>query len=175
MFSFNSPFGACPAAKVWGQSTRSSRLLLDLDLSIEEGGLVPWRNSTSRWRNSILDSVCEKYGIEQTVPLRELSSDALNILVHGLGDELLSFDYTNTAGREREYEAPFDGLILSLQRRYQESESDWVRQDVEQYMSIRTCNECHGKPCGRGFLGNGRGQEYHGSDGVLDSRVSRLL
>ena len=146
MFSFNSPFGACPGCEGLGTKHEiDPDLLLDLDLSIEEGGLVPWRNSKSRWRNSILDSVCEKYGIEQTVPLRELSSDALNILVHGLGDELLSFDYTNTAGREREYEAPFDGLILSLQRRYQESESDWVRQDVEQYMSIRTCNECHGK------------------------------
>lgn len=146
MFSFNSPFGACPGCEGLGTKHEiDPDLLLDLDLSIEEGGLIPWRNSKSRWRNSILDSVCEKYGIEQTVPLRELSSDALNILVHGLGDELLSFDYTNTAGREREYEAPFDGLILSLQRRYQESESDWVRQDVEQYMSIRTCNECHGK------------------------------
>ena len=146
MFSFNSPFGACPGCEGLGTKHEiDPDLLLDLDLSIEEGGLVPWRNSKSRWRNSILDSVCEKYGIDQTVPLRELSSDALNILVHGLGDELLSFDYTNTAGREREYEAPFDGLILSLQRRYQESESDWVRQDVEQYMSIRTCNECHGK------------------------------
>lgn len=146
MFSFNSPFGACPGCEGLGTKHEiDPDLLLDLDLSIEEGGLVPWRNSKSRWRNSILDSVCEKYGIDQTVPLRELSSDALNILVHGLGDELLSFDYTNTAGREREYEAPFDGLISSLQRRYQESESDWVRQDVEQYMSIRTCNECHGK------------------------------
>lgn len=146
MFSFNSPFGACPGCEGLGTKQElDPDLLLDLDLSIEEGGLIPWRNSKSRWRNAILKSACEKYGINRDLPLRQLTEDQLNMLLHGLGDELLKFQYINTAGRERTYEAPFDGLIGSLERRYRESPSEWVRADVEQYMSIRTCNECLGR------------------------------
>lgn len=146
MFSFNSPFGACPGCEGLGTKQEiDPDLLLDLNLSIDDGGLIPWRNSKSRWRNAILEQVCEKYKIDCEVPLQELTGDQLDILLHGLGDELIRFNYTNNAGRERMYEAPFDGLIGSLQRRYLESGSEWVRQDVEQYMSIRTCNECSGK------------------------------
>ncbi len=146
MFSFNSPFGACPGCEGLGNKQElDPDLLLDLDLSIEEGGLVPWRNSKSQWRSAILESACGKYGIDATVPLRELPGEQMDILLHGLGDELMSFNYTNNAGRERVYEAPFDGLVGYLLRRYQETGSEWVQQDVEQYMSIRTCNECGGK------------------------------
>lgn len=146
MFSFNSPFGACSGCEGLGTKQElDPDLLLDLDLSIEEGGLIPWRNSKSQWRNAILESACVKYGIDSTIPLRQLPGDHLDILLHGLGDELISFYYTNNAGRERIYEAPFDGLIGFLKRRYQESGSEWVQQDVEQYMSIHTCHECNGK------------------------------
>ncbi len=146
MFSFNSPFGACPSCEGLGSKQEiDPDLLVDLDLSIEEGGLVPWHNSKSKWRNTILQSVSEKYGIDQNLPLRELTGDQLNILLYGLGDEMVSFYYTNTAGRERLYESPFEGLVAFLKRRYQESGSDWVRQDVEQYMSITTCNACQGR------------------------------
>ncbi|NMB19360.1 MAG: excinuclease ABC subunit UvrA, partial [Firmicutes bacterium] len=146
MFSFNSPFGACPSCEGLGSKQEiDPDLLVDPDLSIEEGGLVPWHNSKSKWRNTILQSVSEKYGIDQNVPLRELTGDQLNILLYGLGDEMVSFYYTNTAGRERLYESPFEGLVAFLKRRYQESGSDWVRQDVEQYMSITTCNACQGR------------------------------
>ena len=146
MFSFNSPFGACPGCEGLGTKQElDPELLLDLDLSIEEGGLVPWRNSKSQWRNAILESVCQKYAISMDVPLRELTEDQLSILMDGLGHELVSFHYTNSTGRERVYEAPFDGLIASLERRYRESSSEWVKADVEQYMSIRTCTECQGR------------------------------
>jgi len=146
MFSFNSPFGACPGCEGLGTKQElDPDLLLDLDLSIDDGGLIPWRGSKSRWRNAILDKVCETYKIDTQVPLKDLAGDQLNILLYGLGDELISFYYTNVAGRERMYESTFDGLIGFLERRYLESTSEWVRQDVEQYMSIRTCNECGGK------------------------------
>jgi excinuclease ABC subunit A len=146
MFSFNSPFGACPGCEGLGTKQEiDPDLILDMDLSIDEGGLIPWRNSKSRWRNAILQSVCDKYGINTEIPLKDLPGDHLDILVHGLGSELISFYYTNNAGRERMYEAPFEGLIGSLERRYLESGSEWVKQDVEQYMSINTCQECKGR------------------------------
>ena len=131
MFSFNSPFGACPGCEGLGTKQElDPELLLDLDLSIEEGGLVPWRNSKSQWRNAILESVCQKYAISMDVPLRELTEDQLSILMDGLGHELVSFHYTNSTGRERVYEAPFDGLIASLERRYRESSSEWVKAEI---------------------------------------------
>lgn len=146
MFSFNSPFGACPGCEGLGTKQEiDPDLILDMDLSIDEGGLIPWRNSKSRWRNAILQSVCDKYGINTEIPLKDLPGDHLDILVHGLGSELISFYYTNNAGRERMYEAPFEGLIGSLEQRYLESGSEWVKQDVEQYMSINTCQECKGR------------------------------
>jgi len=146
MFSFNSPYGACPSCEGLGSKQEIDReLILDLDLSIAEGGLIPWRATKSRWLWAIVDRVCELHGIDQEVPLKKLSQDQLNVLLYGLGDELITFPYTNMAGRERIYEAPFEGLIPSLERRYREASSEWVKQDVEQYMSVSTCTACGGK------------------------------
>ena len=146
MFSFNSPYGACPSCEGLGSKQEiDPELILDLDLSIAEGGLIPWRATKSRWLWAIVDRVCELHGIDQEVPLKKLSQDQLNVLLYGLGDELITFPYTNMAGRERIYEAPFEGLIPSLERRYREASSEWVKQDVEQYMSVSTCTACGGK------------------------------
>lgn len=146
MFSFNSPFGACPTCEGLGTKQEiDPELILNMDLSIEEGALIPWRDSKSRWMTAILESVCEKHAIDSEIPLKDLTQDQLDILLKGLGLELVRFEYTNNAGRERMYEAPYEGLIPTLERRYRESTSDWVRQDVEQYMSIRTCTECGGR------------------------------
>ncbi len=146
MFSFNSPFGACPTCE--GLGTRQEidpELVINPNLSIDDGGLIPWRDSKSRWLWAMLESVCKKYEIDTAVPLGELPADQVEILLYGLGRELISFPYTNRAGRERIYEAPFDGLIPALERRYRESTSEWIRQDVEQYMSVRMCAECGGR------------------------------
>ena len=146
MFSFNSPYGACPSCEGLGSKQEiDPELILDLDLSIAEGGLIPWRATKSRWLWAIVDRVCELHGIDQEVPLKKLSQDQLNVLLYGLGDERITFPYTNMAGRERIYEAPFEGLIPSLERRYREASSEWVKQDVEQYMSVSTCTACGGK------------------------------
>lgn len=146
MFSFNSPFGACPTCD--GLGTRQEidpELVLDPRASISEGGLVPWRDSKSRWLWAMLDSVCQMCSIDPEKPIGELSEEQIDILLYGLDGELVRFPYTNQAGRERIYEAPFEGLIPSLEKRYRESSSDWVRQDVEQYMSVRTCIDCGGR------------------------------
>jgi excinuclease ABC subunit A len=146
MFSFNSPYGACPTCE--GLGTRQEidpERIIDPALSLAEGGLIPWRDSKSRWLSAILDSVCEKESIDSELPLGELPREQLDLLLHGLGQEFVKFNYTNNAGRERLYEAPYEGLIPFLERRYRESTSDWVRQDVEQYMSVRTCSDCGGR------------------------------
>lgn len=146
MFSFNSPFGACPTCEGLGSRQEiDPDLILDLNLSIDEGGLLPWRDSKSRWLLAILDRVCEIHKIDPELPLKDLSPEKLAILLHGLDNEAVTFQYTTTAGRERTYEARFEGLVPFLERRYRESTSDWVRRDVEQYMSVRTCGDCGGR------------------------------
>ena len=92
MFSFNSPYGACPSCEGLGSKQEiDPELILDLDLSIAEGGLIPWRATKSRWLWAIVDRVCELHGIDQEVPLKKLSQDQLNVLLYGLGDELITF------------------------------------------------------------------------------------
>ena len=146
MFSLNSPYGACPSCEGLGSKQEiDPELVLDLELSLSEGGLVPWRGSKSRWLQAILDSVCQRCEIDPEVPLKKLSPEQIQVLLYGLRGELVTFAYTNTAGRERMYEAPYEGLIPFLERRYREASSEWVKQDVEQYMSVSTCTACGGK------------------------------
>lgn len=146
MFSFNSPFGACPTCDGLGERLEiDPDLVLDRQRSLRQGGLIPWRDRKSRWLHAILDSVCEKYDIDPDTPLGDLSADKLDILLRGTGDETVQFLYTNQAGQERLFESTFEGLIPHLNRRHRESTSDWSRHDVEQYMSSRRCNDCNGK------------------------------
>lgn len=146
MFSFNSPYGACPVCDGLGQKqVIDVELVVDPDLSLEEGALIPWRSSKSRWLASILDSVCREYSIPQDAPFKELTEEQQHVLLYGLKDREVTFLYVNQAGREREFSAPFSGVIPWLEQRYRESTSDWVRADVEKYMSIQVCPACSGK------------------------------
>ncbi len=146
MFSFNSPFGACPTCDGLGERLEiDPELVVDPKRSLRQGGLVPWKDKKSRWLHGILDSVCEKYDIDPKKPLSQLVPEKLDILLQGTGDETVQFLYTNQAGQERLFESTYEGLIPHLRRRHRESTSDWARQDVEQYMSSRRCDDCGGK------------------------------
>jgi len=146
MFSFNSPYGACPTCDGLG-----SRMEIDPELvvnpkkSLAGGGLIPWKDKRSRWLAAILQSVCETHGIDPELPLGQLEPEKLDVLLHGTGDDSVQFLYTNQAGQERLFESRYEGLIPHLNRRYRESTTDWARQDIEQYMSTRPCNDCGGK------------------------------
>lgn len=145
MFSFNSPFGACPECDGLGSRLEvDTELVLDMNVSIGDGGLVPWRNSSSKWLAGLLNAVCVKCGIDQDVPLQSLSTDQIDILLNGY-DEELEFPYVNRAGKERTYEAHFEGIVPFLNRRFRESGSEWMRTDIEQYMNDRQCSTCHGQ------------------------------
>jgi excinuclease ABC subunit A len=146
MFSFNSPYGACPVCDGLGQRQEiDPELVVDPGLSLEDGALIPWRQSKSRWLSSIFDSVCREYSIPQDVPFGELTAEQQHILLYGLKGQEVNFLYVNQAGKEREFSAPFSGVIPWLEQRYRESTSDWVRSEVEKYMSIQLCPACGGK------------------------------
>ena len=145
LFSFNSPFGACPACDGLGV-----RMVVDPDLvvdprrSLREGGLLPWATTKSRWIAAILDGVCRAYRIDPTRPLGELPRRKLEILLYGTDGEPVEFTYTTTYRRTRVYRRPFEGLVPFLERNYRETTSEETREDVKQYLSALPCEVCGG-------------------------------
>ena len=145
MFSFNSPYGACPECDGLGSKLEiDPDLVVDYDLSLSEGALIPWRSSKSQWLEAILDAVCREYRIDPEQPLKELPPESVDVLLYGI-DEAVSFEYTNRQEQTRMYSSVYEGLIPFLNRRYRESTSDWARQELEQYMSENTCTACKGR------------------------------
>ena len=145
MFSFNSPYGACPSCDGLGiRMEIDPDLVLDRSRSIRQGGILPWANYQSKWHHAILEAVCRRFGIDMDKPLGQLTEQQLKVLLYGLGEERVPFRYVNQAGHERTYESVFEGVIPNLDRRYRETQSDWAREEIEQYMSARQCPACKG-------------------------------
>ncbi len=145
LFSFNSPFGACPACDGLGmRMVVDPELVIDPRRSIREGGILPWANSRSRWLSALLEGVCEAYRIDPDVPLGRLPKEKLDIILYGTRGELVPFVYTTTYGKTRTYYRPFEGVIPSLEAAYREALSEEAREEIEQYMSALPCPECKG-------------------------------
>ncbi len=145
-FSFNSPHGACQRCDGLG-----SRLEIDPDLvvpndelSINEGALAPWANSQSEYQASVLSSLVEKYGLDPDRSWRDLPEEHRNLVLHGTKDERVYVSYRNRYGRRRQYMTHFDGVVGNLQRRYTETDSDYRRERIEEYMSQVPCPRCEG-------------------------------
>ncbi len=145
LFSFNSPYGACPACDGLGvQMVVDPDLVVDKRKSLREGGLLPWAKSKSRWLWAMLDGVCRAYDIDPHLPLGKLSKEKLDILLYGTGSEPVAFTYTTTYGRTRVYHRVYEGLIPSLERAYREATSEEARQEIAKYMSALPCPVCKG-------------------------------
>lgn len=145
MFSFNSPYGACPTCD--GLGTRMEidpDLVLDEKRSIAEGGIIPWADSSSKWLATILKTVCEENDIDMHKPIGQLTKRQRDILLWGLGNKKVTFRYTNLAGRTRTFDAHFEGVISYLERRFRETNSEYVRGEVEQFMNYIPCQDCKG-------------------------------
>ena len=145
MFSFNSPYGACPECGGLGNKMEvDPYLVIDADLSLKEGGLLPWKNSKSKWLAAMLKSVCKQCNIDWNEPLRNLPQDKIDVLLYGFKTPI-TFEYVNRAGRKRNYEAEYAGVIPYLTKRHRESTSNWVKHDIERFMSELFCTACNGK------------------------------
>ena len=151
-FSFNSPHGACPTCTGLGSLQEfDPELIFDEETTLENGAVIPWRRQNDEegegYYRQILRAVCKQYGIPFRVPVKELSLKQRDIIVWGTPKkgEKIRIDYTNSKGEDRYYETTFSGVIPNLQRRYQETTSEYIRSKLEEYMSVRPCPTCGGK------------------------------
>jgi len=147
MFSFNSPYGACPECDGLG-----AKMIVDPDLlcpdsskTIAEGAFEAWAGSTSNYYPQFLAAVCDHYGIPKETPVCELTKEQMKILLYGTGGERVRFRYENDFGATREAYVPFEGIVPNLERRYRETASDGIREHIEQYMSAKPCGTCNGQ------------------------------
>lgn len=146
MFSFNSPFGACPECDGLG-----SQMIVDPDLlvpnpelTIEDGAFEAWAGSTSNYYPQFLASVCKHYGIRRDVPVKDLPAEQIKTILYGTNGEKIRFKYENDFGVVKEAFVPFEGIIRNLERRYRDTYSDAMREHIETYMSTKSCPKCKG-------------------------------
>ncbi|HAR6083623.1 TPA: excinuclease ABC subunit UvrA [Staphylococcus pseudintermedius] len=154
MFSFNSPFGACPTCDGLGQ-----KLTVDLDLvvpdkdkTLNEGAILPWEPTSSDFYPSMLKCVCEVYKINMDKPFKKLTERQRNIILYGSGDKEIEFTFKSKFGQERKRTMPFEGVVPNIERRYHESPSEYVREMMQKYMGEQVCETCHGQRLSREAL-----------------------
>ncbi|HWI52887.1 MAG TPA: excinuclease ABC subunit UvrA [Symbiobacteriaceae bacterium] len=146
MFSFNSPFGACPACTGLGHNIEiDPDLLIDRSKSIDDGALIPWANSTQQWFGGMVDGLCEILGIKKDVPLNEQDPKFTEHLLFGYTEQKVKFRYENTYGQTKIYEVLFDGMVKHLDRSYKETSSEYIREQIEEFMTTKPCPVCKGK------------------------------
>ncbi len=146
IFSFNSPHGCCQRCHGLGfQRVIDPELIVpDPTLSISEGALEPWTKAASIYHRRLLEAVAEANGIDTGVPWRDLPESARELLLEGTGDDRHTISYRNRFGRLRKYTVRFDGMLHSLQRRYENTESENTRERVESLMALQPCPACDG-------------------------------
>ncbi|GAC1638066.1 MAG: excinuclease ABC subunit UvrA [Candidatus Dormibacteraceae bacterium] len=146
-FSFNSPHGACPTCTGIGFQLRVDGDLVvpDPSLSLREGAIAAWSRSQFFYPE-LLESVSKFFGIDMDKPWSKLPKAQQNVLLNGTGEKKIRFGYKNQYGHSRWYEAPFEGVIANLQRRYQETQSDHLKAELEsRYMADKPCPACKGR------------------------------
>ena len=146
LFSFNSPFGACPACTGLGANLEVDIELVipDRSKSLNQGAIAPWARSASSYYPQMLQAAAANQGFTMDTPLTNLTEEQWQALLYGTKTPI-KFRYQNIFDQLKTFYAPFEGLIPYFQRRYKESASDSVRTEIEQYMSERPCPQCQGK------------------------------
>lgn len=148
-FSFNSPHGACPECTGLGTKMEFDPDLItpNRNLSLADGAVVPWMRSgfeNSTWYSALFIAVAEHYGFSLDTPVKELRLEDVDVILNGSGSEKVGVQYKSKRGRTRSYNIPFEGVIPNLRRRYGQTQSDYMREEIERYMTARPCPVCKG-------------------------------
>ncbi|BEH11859.1 MULTISPECIES: excinuclease ABC subunit UvrA [Geobacter] len=146
MFSFNNPYGACPDCTGLGTRMYFDEELVvpNPELSIREGAIAPWEKRLSAWYHMTLDALAKAFDFDIRTPFKELSPRVREVILHGSKGEKVEFWWEEDGGRRHTYTKEFEGVIPNLERRYRESDSEQVREELERYMNVMPCPTCQG-------------------------------
>lgn len=146
LFSFNAPFGSCTTCDGLG-----IKLEVDIDLvipdkskTLREGALVPWNPISSNYYPTMLEQAMTQFGVDMDTPFEKLSKAEQDLALYGSGEREFHFHYINDFGGERNIDLPFEGVVNNINRRYHETNSDYTRNVMREYMNELKCNTCHG-------------------------------
>ncbi|NLC71496.1 MAG: excinuclease ABC subunit UvrA [Desulfuromonadaceae bacterium] len=145
MFSFNNPFGACPACSGLGNRRYfdPDRVVPDPRLSLRQGAIAAWESRTGFYYRQMLETLAAHYRFNLNSPFRDLPEDIRNVILYGSGKENVSFRFSSGEHRH-DYEKPFEGVLPNLERRYAETDSDAIRENLERFMNFMPCPTCGG-------------------------------
>ena len=145
LFSFNAPFGACPECDGLGAELFFDERLVvpDAALTLANGALAPWRKGKSPYFLQTIEAIAKHYEFDAKLPWRDLPAHVQQVFLHGSGGEDITFRY-DEGGRVYTVSRPFEGVIPNMERRYRETESNWVREEFERYQNNRPCGVCDG-------------------------------
>lgn len=146
LFSFNAPFGSCPTCDGLGM-----KLVVDLDLvvpdrkkTLREGALAPWNPISSNYYPTMLEQAMTAFGVDMDTPWEDLSEEEQQLVLYGSGEREFHFHYQNDFGGVRDIDIPFEGVVTNINRRYHETNSEYTRSVMREYMNELTCSTCHG-------------------------------
>ncbi len=173
-FSFNSPYGACPTCDGLGTKFQVDPDLVvpDDSLAILQGALHPWSGARGEFWARVLEAVAQTYNFSLTTKWKDLSKAAQKVVLHGTSDKTIHVEYKNRYGRQRAYNTTYQGIVPWLQQKHGEAESDWSRENIEQYMREVPCPACGGarlKPASMAVTVGGRNLHDIGDMSIADS------
>jgi len=145
LFSFNAPFGACPDCDGLGKELFFDERLVvpDATLQIYDGALAPWRKGKSPYFLQTIESIARHYEFDKSTPWKDLPAKIQQLFLYGSGKDEIKFRF-DEGGRVYEVTRPFEGVIPNMERRYRETDSNWVREEFERYQNNRPCGACGG-------------------------------
>ncbi len=145
LFSFNAPFGACPACDGLGVELFFDEKLMvpDEALSLANGAIAPWRKGKSPYFLQTIEAIAKHYGFDRNARWKDLPDAAKQVFLHGSGEEEIQFRF-DEGGRVYQVTRPFEGVIPNMERRYRETDSQWIREEFERYQNNRPCGVCEG-------------------------------
>ncbi|USK69927.1 excinuclease ABC subunit UvrA [Peribacillus asahii] len=146
MFSFNSPFGACPDCDGLGATLEVDRDLVipNPELTLRQHAIAPWEPTSSQYYPQLLEAVAKHYNIDLDTPVKDISEEQMEKVLMGSGSDKIYFRYENDYGRMQEGHIQFEGVLKNIARRHKETNSDYIREQMEKYMSTRACSSCKG-------------------------------
>jgi excinuclease ABC subunit A len=146
MFSFNSPHGACPLCTGLGSQMEIDPDLIvpDPSLSLADGAILPWSTSASNYYEQMTQAIADRWEVDMETPWEELPEEVQTCFLYGTDGERVYVSYRNRYGRRRSYMTTFEGIVPNLTRRYRETDSDYIREKIEEYMTLHPCPDCNG-------------------------------